>query len=302
MNQLYKAIGTTKQNIHQRLDCYLVMEEEKAILLPVMRQIREDHPGMGAKMMYEKLQTVCMGRDRFIDYYNEKGFKLQQTKNYRRTTDSSGVIRFPNYLEGRELTGVNQAFVSDITYYEINGRFYYLTLITDVYSRKIKGHKASKTLKTTDTTIPALKMVLKNLPPGKKPIFHSDGGGQYYCKEFLKLTEGRFINSMCECAYENPHAERLNGTIKNYYLKHWDPKDFNELTKMLDKAVDMYNNGRPHQSLGKLTPQQFEQSSIMYPQKIKILTKEKRSKKEKFNNNNNENILVNSTSKTVNLI
>jgi len=46
---------------------------------------------------------------------------------------------------------------------------------------------------------------------------HSDGGGQYYCNEFKSLTkELGMINSMTEeKVYENSHAERLNGIIKN---------------------------------------------------------------------------------------
>ncbi len=46
-------------------------------------------------------------------------------------------------------------------------------------------------------------------------IFHSDGGGQYYDKEFLKLTKHCAIqNSMCEYPWENGKAERINGVKK----------------------------------------------------------------------------------------
>lgn len=293
MNQLYRAIGTTRQNVHQRLDRSLRLAEEQALLLPLMQQIREEHPRMGAKMMYEKLAPACMGRDHFIRFYTESGFTLTVKNNYRRTTNSNGVLRFPNRLEGRELKGVNQAFVSDITYYEMQGTFYYLTFISDVYSRKIKGYQASRTLKTIQTSLPALRQVLKT-ESIRKAIFHSDGGGQYYCKEFLKVTEGSFINSMGESVYENAHAERINGTIKNDYLRPYNPRTFNELVKFLAKAVDNYNYYRPHQSLGKYTPQQVEKGLYKYTLKMKKITKESNPKKE------NQNLKQNS--KTVNLI
>lgn len=293
MNQLYRAIGTTKQNVHQRLDHSLRLAEEQTLLLPLMHQLRQEHPRMGAKMMYEKLTLACMGRDHFIHFYTESGFTLKVKNNYRRTTNSNGVIRFPNLLEGRELTGVNQAFVSDITYYEIQGTFYYLTFISDVYSRKIKGYQASRTLKTIQTSLPALKQVLKT-EPIKGAIFHSDGGGQYYCKEFLKVTEGSFINSMGESVYENAHAERINGTIKNDYLRPYGPQSFSELVKFLAKAVNNYNHHRPHQSLEKHTPQQVEEGVYKYTLKMKTITKELNSK--------NENKNLKQNSKTVNLI
>lgn len=267
MNQIYRSVATSRQNIHQRLNRELLRSEEKEQLLLVMRQVREDHPGMGAICMYQKLLPETMGRDKFISFYNECCFKIKPTKNFRRTTNSNGVIRFANLIESWELTGVNQVWVSDITYYEIAGRFYYLTFIMDLFSRKIKGYKASKTLRTIDTTIPALKMALKHLGPADRPILHSDGGGQYYSKEFLLITGARVKNSMCESVYDNPHAERINGTIKNSYLKHWAPVNFEQLIRMLKRAVNNYNSGKPHEALGMQTPDSFELLQSGYSQK-----------------------------------
>jgi hypothetical protein len=62
---------------------------------------------------------------------------------------------------------------------------------------------------------------------------------------------------------DNAYAERVNGTIKNEYLKYWKPKDLEELQWMLKKAVTHYNNKRIHNELpGKTTPVQFEKSLL----------------------------------------
>ena len=67
------------------------------------------------------------------------------------------------------------------------------------------------------------------------------------------------INSMTEeKVYENAHAERLNGIIKNNYLYPYGPTNMTTLKKLLDKAVLMYNTGKPHKALGKLTPTEFK--------------------------------------------
>ena len=258
MSELYRSVGTSKQNVHQRLNRELIQNEERAQMLHLVRQVRQDHPSMGAESLYKKIRPKTMGRDRFYHWYRSEGFTVIPSKNWRRTTDSSGVIRFKNLVQGIELNGINQVWVSDITYYELGDKFYYLTLVMDQYSRKIKGYCASKELRTEQTTIPALRMAIKHLRPGDKPIIHSDGGGQYYSKCFLSLTKGTFLNSMGESAYENPHAERLNRTIKNSYLYHYQPEDFDELKKKLAKAVTMYNDGKPHDALNGLTPKQFE--------------------------------------------
>ncbi len=258
MNQVYRALGTSKQNVHQRLNRELNQLEEKEQLIGIIRQVRQDHPTMGEQALYQKIRPKTMGRDRFYAWYREQGLTIRPSKNWRRTTDSSGVIRFDNLIDGIELHGVNQIWVSDITYYEIEGRFYYLTFIMDQYSRKIKGFHASKSLRTEETTIPALRMAMRYLSTGQHPIIHSDGGGQYYSKSFLDLTRRRFTNSMGESAYENPHAERLNRTIKNSYLLHYRPDNFEQLQKQLSRAVEMYNDGKPHKGLRGQTPTQFE--------------------------------------------
>ena len=188
MNQIYRAIRTSKQNVHQRLNRDLTRLEEKEQLLGIIHKVRDDHPSMGAQALYQKLRPKAMGRDRFYNWYRSEGLTIMPQKNWRRTTDSSGVIRFENLIDGIELTGVNQVWVSDITYYEIGDRFFYLTFIMDQYSRRIKGFHASLSLRTEETTIPALTMAMKSLTPLQKLILHSDGGGQYYSRSFLALT------------------------------------------------------------------------------------------------------------------
>jgi len=295
MNAIYRSAGTTKQNFNQRYQVLLSREDELAQLEVLMYQIRDDHPGMGGVQMYRMLNPEFMGRDRFLEYYRSLNMQLTPAKCFRRTTNSSGVIRFPNLVEGWELTSVNQVWVSDITYFEIAGRFYYLTFIMDLYSRKILGYSASTSLHTKATTIPALRMALRGLSGKAKPILHSDGGGQYYSKRFLELTRGRCINSMAETVFENPHAERINGTIKNYYIKRWEPTSFSQLTAMLKRAVNNYNSTKPHKSLQNQTPQQVHNNPIAYQQSEGLSTKEKRTKKEKNSSNNR-------VYKTVNLI
>jgi transposase InsO family protein len=60
-----------------------------------------------------------------------------------------------------------------------------------------------------------------------------------------------------EKVYENSHAERLNGIIKNNYLYPYGPTNMVTLRSLLIKAIKMYNTGKPHKALGKLTPKLF---------------------------------------------
>ena len=235
--------------------------EEQEQLIPLINEIRRDHPRMSARDIYLKLQPHCMGRDQFEQFCMDSGYRIKKLRNFRVTTNSLGVTRFPNMIKDLRVTRVNQVFVSDITYFEIGSATYYLTFIMDLYNREIVGWSASDNLRTENTTLPALLMMIieRGRANLKGAIIHSDGGGQYYCNDFKSLTKSLgMINSMTEeKVYENSHAERLNGIIKNNYLYPYGPTNMTSLKRLLAKAVVMYNTGKPHKALGKLTPSEF---------------------------------------------
>ena len=213
-----------------------------------------------------------MGRDKFEAFCYTYGFVLEKPANYHRTTYSNGVIRFDNLMVKASITGINQVFVSDITYFELD-RFYYITFILDAYTRFIVGYSVADRLTTEKTTLPALQQAIRlrrtNLPANI--IFHSDGGGQYYDKVFLALTrKHHFKNSMCEFAYENGKAERINGVIKNNYLKHRTIKTYAELVKEVDRSVSLYNTDKPHKALNYKTPMEVEKEQLHLVQQTKL--------------------------------
>lgn len=261
MNKLFLTVGISKQSFHQYHNRMLVRLQEEAYLVMMIDHIRKDHPTMGCRDMYFKICPSSMGRDAFEDFCRAEGYMSFRTKRYWRTTDSTGVHRFENLTVGLELSGPDQLWVSDITYIEVGGRFYYLTFVLDAYTRRILGHSVSRRLFTEDTTLISLQRAIQTR--GKATleglIFHSDGGGQYYDKAFLQLTgEYSIKNSMCKYAWENPFAERINGVIKNNYLKHRDIKSYERLVKEVDRAIKLYNHDKPHQSLDRQTPVDFE--------------------------------------------
>jgi transposase InsO family protein len=261
LNAMYRLCGISKQGFNQYWHRHNRHAEEQAYIIELIRDIRKDHPTMCCRYMYYKINPVFMGRDRFEALCRAHGFTAKRKRSPHRTTDSSGVKRFDNLVEDLTLNRINQVWSSDITYFDINGSYYYLTFIVDCYSRKILGHSVSSRLLTQQTTLPALQMALKHrsnvIPPGM--IFHSDGGGQYYDKCFLELTDAYQIrNSMCKMAYQNGKAERVNGTIKNNYLRHWKINSLSDLTRSVDRAVRLYNQEKPHSSLNKMSPKQFE--------------------------------------------
>lgn len=264
MSRVFKAMGYSRQAFHKQLNHTLKAASESEDLIYLIEQMREAHPTLSARKMYFMLSLQTMGRDGFEKFCKQHGYGVQRKRKFFRTTSSLGVKRFDNLIAGMELTGVNQAWVSDITYYLILDTFYFLCLIMDLFSRRIKGFSTSATLRTSDTTMAALQAARGAGGNGKVPgcILHSDGGGQYYHKDFIELTrEMGLQNSMGYSVFENAHAERINGTIKNDYLVHYAPISLSQLRKQLVRAVFNYNN-RPHAKLNMLSPNAFERKVI----------------------------------------
>ncbi len=268
MNNLYRVLGMSKQCFHQKLKRYYTICEELQAILQIVKQIRQDHPKLSVRKMYCMIAPKTIGRDRFLQVCFDAGFRVNVTKNYHKTTNSLGVTRFDNLLIDRKFPKKqDDVWVSDITYFRIGDVFYYLTFIIDLFSRKILGFAASEDLFTENTSYATLKMAIQcRKKIGIKVtgvIFHSDGGGQYYSKLFQELTRAHhFKNSMAEDVYENPYAERVNGIIKNEYMIPYMPNNFSSLRILLAKAVRLYNNERPHISLGMRTPVEFEKLKI----------------------------------------
>lgn len=257
----YKSIGISKQAVHKHLNNDLERREERSYLLQIIYQIREDHPTMCVRDMYFKINPSTLGRDAFEHMCKVEGVSVMRHLNYRRTTDSSGVIRFDNLLINLIINKIDQVWQSDITYFDLRGKFYYITFIIDAYSRRIVGHSTSNRLTTEQTTFAAIQLAFKTR--GKKKleglILHSDGGGQYYDKEFIYLIRKQgLISSMCEYPWDNGKAERINGVIKNNYLIHRSIKTFDELKQEVDRSVKLYNYEKPHIGLKRKTPITFE--------------------------------------------
>jgi len=237
---------------------------EEALVLEEVKNLRSQHKVMGTRKLYlllsDFLQThgIKMGRDALFDLLADNHLLIRKRKRKCVTTNSKHWMqKYPNLIKGFVPTGINQLWVSDITYWRIGDQFVYLSFITDMYSRKIVGYHVGKTLESIES-VKALEKALQTLS-GSTPslMHHSDRGTQYCSSMYVSQLQNYEIKiSMTETGdpRDNAVAERVNGIIKAEYLDHYKVKTFKEAQKMLDIAVNLYNNERPHLSIGNLTP------------------------------------------------
>lgn len=159
MKRIYLLCNVSKQAHHQAVLRIKRQTENQDIYVRLMDQTREIHPGMGLRTMYDLLQPDGIGRDAFIALGLQQGFRLKAVEKQTRTTQSIKSHRYRNLLGEKKFTDVNQLWSSDITYVFCLGRFYYLVLLMDVYSRRIIGYSVADNMRA-ENNLHALKMAL----------------------------------------------------------------------------------------------------------------------------------------------
>ena len=267
-----ELFGVTKQ-AYYKYDESKVMQRaaQESFVLEFVRSVRARDPGIGGmKLWYMYRQSFegnnPVGRDRFADIINEHHLKVRMKVRKPKTTDSThGLPTYPNIVKNFIPTGPNQLWVSDITYIAIwvdafHYIFCYLSIVLDAYTEEIVGWSVGPTLETI-YPLKALKMALKRLERKVEVnlIHHSDRGIQYASSEYVDLLNRNHISiSMTETGdpKDNAQAERINNTMKNELLKDIRFTSLDEVVAAVSRAVDFYNNERPHMSIDMMTPVQ----------------------------------------------
>lgn len=252
---------------------------EDDMILSLVRKARKDFPRMGAKKMLVYLtptfqaMNIHIGRDAFIELLYRNYMLVRRVRSKRKTTFSNHWLRkYPNFIRYYVPDAPNRLWVSDITYIEINGRFAYLALVTDAYSHKIVGWELAPSLRACNA-MATLKMALNELPKEHgRLIHHSDRGCQYCSSSYVNLLMQHNIQiSMTESGdpLENAIAERINGILKNEWIYDCKLKSWKETILFIDRIINLYNNQRPHQSIGYMVPNVVHQTNIKTERKWK---------------------------------
>ena len=180
------------------------------------------------------------------------------------TTDSNHEHSISPNLLDRDFTAARpgQKWVSDITYVRTNQGWLYLTIVMDLYDRKIVGWSMSRTMEAHRTVKAAFKMAIQNRPINPDElIFHSDRGVQYACEEFRKLLKAYRINQSMSRkgnCWDNAVAENFFKILKSELIYQLPKLQFEQARKELFEFIEIwYNKNRKHSYLNYLTPEQF---------------------------------------------
>lgn len=240
--------------------------QEAQTVTTLVQDIRLRQPRLGTRKLHHLLspslaeQGIKLGRDRLFAILRSARLLVAPPWAYHKTTHSRHHLRrHPNLLKpGAQQvipSAPEQVWVADITYLPTAGKFVYLSLVTDAFSRKIVGYHVHDSLQTEQVS-QALKMALRTRRSRAALIHHSDRGLQY-CSAYYQDIHRRHgiqcsMTDGYDC-YQNALAERINGILKNEFLLH-RPADLAQAAKMVEQSVAIYNQERPHMALKYKTP------------------------------------------------
>ena len=241
---------------------------DEALLVHISAVYAENRGAYGWPRIWRQLhaQGIRVGKQRVQRLMQKHGIQARGKRKFRvTTTDSKHSFPVaPNVLD-RNFTASapNLAWVGDFTYIATNEGWLFLSVVIDLFSRKVVGWSMRPDMQRS-LVIDALEMAWFARNPGKQSglIFHSDRGSQYASKEFRDILKEHGItpsmsrkgdcwdNACSETLFSSLKVERLHGQL------------FQTIREAKDEVLAWllwYNRTRMHSTLNYVSPMQFEQ-------------------------------------------
>ena len=273
VEKMCKVFKISKSAFYARLH-YLPSNrdnENRALLFEIRRIHTQSKASYGSPRITIELKTVGfkVSRPRIARLMKQNGIRAVHARRFVVTTDSKHSYPVVENKLDRNFYAerAGQKWVSDITYVRTTAGWLYLTIVLDIFDRKIIGWSQSSDMTAQNTSITAWKMAVKNRPPSEHLIFHSDRGIQYACNDFVKLINSykcvdRSMSRKGNC-WDNAIAESFFKTLKVelIYPNRYSCRKEAALS-IFEWIEGWYNRNRRHSSLGHLTIQEFEKEQF----------------------------------------
>jgi putative transposase len=235
-------------------------------IVEIHRKSRKTYGSPRIHRALRKVGVSC-GRKRVARLMREIGVKGRQRKRFRRTTDSKHEHPIAeNVLNRRflphEISGPNVVWAGDITYIWTMEGWLYLSVILDLFSRRVIGWSMRHTMEA-ELALDALQMALDQRRPTSGVLHHTDRGVQYACGDYRKLlTRNKMICSMSrkgDC-WDNAVSESFFATLKSELIETqpWETRE--QVRAAVFEYIEVwYNRERLHSSLDYNSPAAYEE-------------------------------------------
>ena len=244
------------------------VKENQRILEIIKFHHNKSKATYGLPRIYAAMRKEGIGvnKKRIARLMKVNNIKAKTKRRFRVTTVQNTKAQASENILKQNFTALseNKIWTGDITYLWTKEGWIYLSVVMDIYSRKIVGWSTDRSL-STGLVVRALMMALVHRNPERGIIFHSDRGSQYTSISFRELLKSYGIvqsNSSTGNCYDNAVTESFFHTLKTE-LTYWEKYQTREEAKrsIFGYIEINYNRRRLHSSLGYLSPVEFEEKN-----------------------------------------
>ena len=220
----------------------------------------------GVQKVWKQLhrERIPVARCTVARLMHELGLRGVVRGRRARTTVPDLRAERPPDLVQRNFTATrpNQLWVSDFTYVATWRGFVYVAFVTDVFSRRIVGWRASTTMRS-DLALDALEQALYDRETDAALVHHSDRGSQYLSIRYTERLADAGIEPSVGSrgdAYDNAMAESVNALYKAEVIHRRGPwRGLDEVEYATLEWVAWYNSQRLMGPLGHVPPAEYEE-------------------------------------------
>lgn len=170
--------------------------------------------------------------------------------------------RYKNHLNQQfTTTKPNEVWASDVTYFRVNEKNYYICAILDLYARRVVGHRIGKN-NSTQLVKSTFRIAFERRKPEMPLIFHTDRGANYRAQAFCVYLKKLGVTqsfSRAHVPYDNSVMESFFSNLKREELYRAKYRSESDFRASVDRYIDFYNQKRPHAKIGYKTPAGKEQ-------------------------------------------
>ena len=269
-----KALGVSSSGYYNWLKSgpskrWLFNQEVMEVIKDIFEDSFESYGAPRMKVELEK-RGYKVSRPRTARMMRSNGLAARRKRKWKNTTDSNHSYPIhPNRLKQNfKVKHAGQVWVSDITYVETEDGWVYLTVIIDLFDRKVVGWSLSEDMTAENTVIAAWYAAIATRPITRKLIFHSDRGSQYACTKFCNILKSygkkvkQSMSRKGNC-WDNAVAESFFKSLKTecVYGSRFENKRA-AAVEIFEYIEIFYNQRRRHSTLGQISPAAFERRSV----------------------------------------
>jgi len=241
-----------------------------ARLVGQMQQLhRQTKERYGAVKLWRALLAsgVACGRHRVARLRRQYGLMARRVRRFRVVIEHHQFAPpAPNRLQQVFVAPApNRIWAGDLTAIATRAGWVYLAVILDLYSRRVIGWSMSPR-PDQHVALTALQMAMTHRRPRPGLIHHTDQGATYTSVAYQRqLVQTGLVASMSRKGncYDNAVVESFFSTLKNELVHERDYHTREEAQAEVFEFIEVfYNRQRLHQTLGYVSPVQFEAARV----------------------------------------